>query len=57
MAQAQGGSEATVRRIWKPHNRKPPLVKTFTLSRDQQFLEQLTDGVGLSLNPPDTAVV
>ncbi len=57
MAQAQGVSEATVRRIWKQHNLKPHLVKTFKLSRDKQFLEKLTDVVGLYLNPPDKAVV
>lgn len=57
MAQAQGVSEATVRRIWKQHNLKPHLVKTFTLSRDKQFLEKLTDVVGLYLNPPDKALV
>lgn len=57
MAQAHGVSEATVRRIWKQHNLKPHLVKTFKLSRDKQFLEKLTDVVGLYLNPPDTALV
>ena len=57
MAQAQGVSEATVRRIWKQHNLKPHLLKTFKLSRDKQFLEKLTDVVGLYLNPPDRAIV
>ena len=57
MAQAQGVSEATVRRIWKQHNLKPHLVKTFKLSRDKQFLEKLTDVVGLYLKPPDKALV
>jgi len=57
MAQAQGVSEATVRRIWKQHHLKPHLVKTFKLSRDKQFLEKLTDVVGLYLNPPDKALV
>jgi len=57
MAKAQGVSEATVRRIWKQHNLKPHLVKTFKLSRDKQFLEKLTDVVGLYLNPPDKALV
>ena len=57
MAQAHGVSEATVRRIWKQHNLKPHLVKTFKLSRDKQFLEKLTDVVGLYLNPPDKALV
>lgn len=57
MAKAQGVSEATVRRIWRQHNLKPRLVKTFKLSRDKHFLEKLTDVVGLYLNPPDKALV
>lgn len=57
MAKAQGLSEATIRRIWKRHNLKPHLVKTFKLSRDKQFVEKLTDVVGLYLNPPDKALV
>jgi DNA-binding CsgD family transcriptional regulator len=32
MAKAQGISEATIRRIWKKHNLKPHLTKTFKLS-------------------------
>ena len=57
MAKAQGLSEATVRRIWKQHNLKPHLVKTFKLSRDPQFVEKLQDVVGLYLNPPEKALV
>lgn len=57
MAEAQGLSEATIRRIWKRHNLKPHLTKTFKLSRDKQFVEKLCDVVGLYLNPPDRALV
>jgi len=57
MASVQGVSQATVRRIWRQHNLKPHLVKTFKLSRDKNFLEKLTDVVGLYLNPPDRALV
>jgi transposase/DNA-binding CsgD family transcriptional regulator len=57
MAAAQGLSEATIRRIWKQHGLKPHRVKTFKLSRDQHFVEKLTDVVGLYLNPPDKALV
>ena len=57
MAEAQGVSEATVRRIWKRHNLKPHLTKTFKLSRDKRFAEKLHDVVGLYLNPPDRALV
>ena len=57
MAKAQGLSEATIRRIWKQHNLKPHLVKTFKVSRDKQFVEKLYDVVGLYLNPPDKSLV
>ncbi len=57
MAKAQGVSNATVQRIWKEHNLKPHLVKTFKLSRDKRFLEKLYDIVGLYLNPPEKAIV
>ncbi|MGH9651441.1 MAG: IS630 family transposase, partial [Terriglobales bacterium] len=57
MARAQGLSQATVQRIWQHHNLKPHLVKTFKLSRDPQFVDKLTDVVGLYLNPPDKSLV
>jgi transposase len=57
MAKIQGLSEATIRRIWKQHNLKPHLVKTFKLSRDKRFVEKLYDVVGLYLNPPDKSLV
>ena len=57
MAEAQGVSEATIRRIWKQHNLKPHLVKSFKLSRDKLFFEKLVDVVGLYLNPPDKSLV
>jgi transposase len=57
MAEAQGVSEATVRRIWKRHGLKPHLTETFKLSRDKRFAEKLHDIVGLYLNPPDRALV
>jgi transposase len=57
MAQAQHLSEATIRRIWHMHNLKPHLVETFKLSRDKNFVEKLTDVVGLYLNPPERALV
>jgi transposase len=56
MADAQGVSEATVRRIWKQHGLKLHLSKTFKLSRDPQFVEKLYDVVGLYLNPPDKSL-
>src|SRR5947207_9740241 len=57
MAEAQWVSKNTVNRLWQLHNIKPHLSRTFKLSRDAQFLEKLTDVVGLYLNPPDKALV
>ncbi len=57
MAKVQGLSQATVRRIWKQHNLKPHLIKTFKLSRDKHFVEKLYDVVGLYLNPPERSLV
>jgi transposase len=57
MAKAQGVSRSTVNRLWQLHNLKPHLSRTFKLSRDPQFIEKLTDVVGLYLNPPQKAIV
>ena len=57
LAKAQGVSATTVQRIWDAHGLQPHRVKTFKLSRDRQFVNKLTDIVGLYLNPPDKAVV
>jgi transposase len=57
MAKVQGLSEASIRRIWKQHQLKPHLTKTFKLSRDPHFVAKLCDVVGLYLNPPDKALV
>ena len=57
MAKQKGLSRMTIQRIWEQHNLKPHLVKTFKLSRDKNFVEKLTDIVGLYLNPPDKSLV
>src|ERR1700732_2015431 len=57
MAARQGVSKSTVHNICQSHNLKPHRAKTFKLSRDAQFLEKLTDVVGLYLNPPQQAIV
>lgn len=57
MAVSQGISKSTVSNVWRSHNIKPHLTKTFKLSRDPKFLAKLTDVVGLYLNPPDKAIV
>ena len=50
-------SHMSVARIWDRHGLQPHRVRTFKLSRDKQFVEKLTDVVGLYLNPPDKALV
>ncbi len=57
MAKAQGVSKATVNRISQSHQIKPHRTKGFKLSRDPNFLQKLTDVVGLYLNPPEKALV
>jgi transposase len=57
MARAKKVSPSTVNRIWQDYNLKPHRHRTFKLSRDVQFLEKLTDVVGLYLNPPDKSLV
>jgi len=57
MAKAQGISRMAVQRIWKQHNLKPHLIRTFKISRDKYFVEKLYDVVGLYLNPPDRSLV
>jgi len=57
MAAATGMSDSTIGRIWREHGLKPHLVSTFKLSNDPQFVEKLTDIVGLYLNPPEHAIV
>jgi transposase len=57
MARQFGLSHMTVARIWDAHGLQPHRVKTFKLSRDKQFVEKLSDVVGLYLNPPDRALV
>lgn len=57
MAKAHGVSAATIQRIWDAHGLEPHRTKTFKLSRDKEFVEKLTDIVGLYLDPPERAVV
>ena len=57
LAQVQGVSKNTVQRVWQEHNLKPHLRQSFKLSRDPNFLEKLTDVVGVYLTPPQNAVV
>jgi transposase len=57
MARAQQVSPSTINRLWQEYNLKPHRTHSFKLSRDINFLEKLTDVVGLYLNPPDRSVV
>ena len=57
MSAATGLSESTIGRIWREHGLKPHLVDTFKLSNDPEFVEKLTDIVGLYLSPPEHAIV
>jgi len=57
MAEASGIREKSVRRIWRRHGLKPHLTRTFKVSNDPQFAEELEAIIGLYLNPPEHAIV
>jgi transposase len=57
MAKVMGVGKSTVQRVWDAHGLQPHRVETFKLSKDKDFVEKLTDVVGVYLNPPDKAVV
>jgi transposase len=57
LAKAVGLSHTSVQRIWAAHGLKPHLTKTFKLSNDKQFVDKVTDVVGLYLDPPERALV
>ena len=57
MAKAADISYTSVQRVWRAHELKPHLVKTFKVSRDKNFAAKVEDVVGLYLNPPDKALV
>ena len=56
LARELGVSQSMVSRVWRAHELKPHLVKTFKVSNDPHFLEKVTDIVGLYLNPPEHAL-
>src|SRR4029450_8076536 len=57
MARATGMSQTAISRIWRAFGLKPHLVETWKLSSDPQFIDKVRHLVGLSLNPPQAAVV
>ena len=52
-----GVSPSTVGRVWRAHDIKPHLIRTFKLSNDKRFEEKFWDVIGLYLHPPEKAVV
>lgn len=57
LAKELGVNHTLVHRVWKAHNLKPHLSKTFKLSNDKHVVEKVEDVVGLYMNPPDHALV
>jgi transposase len=57
LAKQCGMSQTAVARIWKAFALQPHRSETFKLSKDPLFIEKVRDVVGLSLNPPDRALV
>jgi hypothetical protein len=57
MAARSGLSQTTIRRIWHAFGLQPHRTATFKLSKDPLFVAKVRDIVGLSLAPPDKALV
>lgn len=57
MAKKQNVSHSTVQRIWDAHGLAPHRIRSFKISNDRNFVEKLTDVVGLYLNPPEKGVI
>ena len=57
MAKEAGVSPSMVHRVWRAHRLQPHRIRTFKISRDPNFVEKVTDIVGLYLNPPERAFV
>ena len=57
MARAHGVSDSIAREIRRQHRLPPHRVDRFKYSKGPRFAENLQDLVGLSLNPPERAVV
>ena len=52
-----GMSQTMVSRVWRTFGLQPHRSETFKLSRDPAFVDKVHDVVGLTLNPPDRALV
>jgi transposase len=57
LAKELGVNHVLIHRVWRANGLKPHLTATFKISRDKNFVEKLTDVVGLYLNPPEHALV
>jgi transposase len=57
LAKELGINHTLIHRVWKAHELKPHLSRTFKLSNDKHFVEKVEDVVGLYMNPPDHALV
>jgi len=57
LAEDMGVSPSMVHRVWRAHQLKPHLTRTFKLSNDPHFVEKVQDVVALYLNPPEHALV
>src|SRR4029077_9880069 len=57
MAGETGLSQSSVSRIWRAFGLKPHVVETWKLSTDPAFIAKVRDVVGLSMNPPEHALV
>src|ERR1700751_3458361 len=57
MARASGLSVSTVQRIWRAFCLQPHRLETFKLSTDPDFVAKVRDIVGLSVAPPERAIV
>ncbi|MFL5288521.1 MAG: IS630 family transposase [Rhodopila sp.] len=57
MARDSGLAVSTVQRIWRAFGLKPHRQETFKLSTDPDFVAKVRDVVGLSMAPPEHALV
>ena len=57
LAAEVGMSASSAQRIWRRHDLKPHLRRTFKLSSGKRFEEKFWDVIGLYLDPPEKALV
>ena len=57
MAKAVGYAPSTIHRIWRAFGLQPHRSESFKLSSDPLFVDKVRDIVGLSMAPPERALV